>query len=112
MQINLNNEHYYLEQFHCYETYGGKLLGKITEEYNRELINRPPDEKLRDMSVHTIFPDESLIKTELPIHECYAIISSAKIVANQDADGSHIAVRWYSDLENDLKTEVKKSIIR
>lgn len=108
MEIETKNGVFFLEEFHLYETYGGLLAGKITEEFNREIINRDSTEKFKYSPITTISPIESFIKSRLPLHECFAIISSSEIVSDKDANGSLLAVKWYSDMKFDLKAELSQ----
>lgn len=107
MKINTNEGVYYLERFHADETYGGLYAGKITKELNIEFINRI-EQEWRGLPCTIISPDENLINSHLPIHECYAILTSEKVLLDQDAHGSQVFIKWYSDLEHDLPTEINK----
>lgn len=106
MKINTNKGIYFLEQFHAYETYGGLICGEISEAFNRELIKRLSHDFIRSLTPIIIQPQENHINTVLPIHECYAIITSNKFVSDKEAHGSQAAIKWYSDLNFDLKSEI------
>jgi hypothetical protein len=108
MRIKLRDRIVYLEQFHVFETYGGILAGKPTKEFNEKLILRNRLDAIihRISSLVNIKPDEYLLKTRLPLHECYAIITSDRINKDIDAHGSLLEIKWYSDLEIDIRSEI------